>query len=658
MAVCESQRPKKQEPGTQEPGKTGSGTSLTRRSFFLRGAQSAALLGIAPAVGVPALAETAGRNGEVAESIGADLSTSEMRPLVDRFNADHRLLHRYYSIPFASVTVSRLRSFYAAWQQTLGQLDFESMSTDARIDYTLFENFLGYSLRHLDLDEQFQQKVDVYMPFASTIIDLEELRMQMKPVDAKGAAAQLASLKQAIETAQKSLAGQHADELQREAANRAAENVQVLSLVLKQWFTFYDGYDPLFTWWAAEPYKEASAALDKYRAFLSEQVVGLKPAEQPAHEGPAGQSEHEGAAEPTDSYASSVANARPGSINDIIGHAIGRDALLVELAHAMIPYTPEQLLTIANEQFAWCDREKLKAARDMGCGDDWKAAAEKVKNDYVPPGEQPALTLKFFDEAVAFVQKRNLITIPPLALETWRRRMIPPQQQLVSPFFLGGEVLQISYPTDTMTYEERIESMRANNIGMSHATVFHEMIPGHELQGFMEQRFRTYRQAFGPTSFYTEGWALYWELLMWDLGFQKTPEERMGALIWRSHRCARIIFSINFHLGRWTPEQCIDLLIDRVGFEPPAAAGEVRRSFGGAYSPLYQAGYLLGGMQLDALRRELVLSGKMSYRDFHDGVLRQNNIPIEMVRAGLTRQQLPRDFHTQWKFYGDVTAAS
>jgi uncharacterized protein (DUF885 family) len=647
-----------QEPGIPGPGPPKQEKTVTRRSFFLRGVQSAALLSISPAIPVPALAEAADKNNEVAESIGADLSSSEMRPLIERFSADHRLLRRYYTIPFAPVTVSRLRALYTTWQQTLGRLDFDALSTDARIDYTLFENFLGYSLRHLDLDEQFQQKVDVYTPFASTIIDLEELRMQMKPVDAKESAAQLASLKQAVDAAQKSLAGQHPDELQREAANRAAGNMQVLGMVLRQWFTFYDGYDPLFTWWAAEPYKEATAALDKYRAFLSEQVVGLKPAEQPAHEGPPEQSTREGAEEAGDSYTNSMANAHPGSINDIIGHAIGRDALLVELAHDMIPYTPEQLLTIANEQFAWCDQEKLKAAQEMGCGDDWKAAAEKVKNDYVPPGEQPALTLKFFDEAVDFVQKHNLITIPPLALETWRRRMIPPQQQLVSPFFLGGEVLQISYPTDTMTYEERIESMRANNIGMSHATVFHEMIPGHELQGFMEQRFRTYRQAFGPTSFYTEGWALYWELLMWDLGFQKTSEERMGALIWRSHRCARIIFSINFHLGRWTPKQCIDLLIDRVGFEPEAAAGEVRRSFGGAYAPLYQAGYLLGGMQLDALRRELVLSGKMSYRDFHDGVLQQNNIPIEMVRAGLTRQSLPRDFHTQWKFHGEVAAAS
>jgi hypothetical protein len=84
----------------------------------------------------------------------------------------------------------------------------------------------------------------------------------------------------------------------------------------------------------------------------------------------------------------------------------------------------------------------------------------------------------------------------------------------------------------------------------------------------------------------------------------------------------------------------------------------VRRSLGGEYGPLYQAAYLLGGMQIYALHRELVGSGKMTNRQFHDAVLKENNIPVEMIRASLTRQNLPRDFHTEWRFYGDVTPAA
>ena len=82
----------------------------------------------------------------------------------------------------------------------------------------------------------------------------------------------------------------------------------------------------------------------------------------------------------------------------------------------------------------------------------------------------------------------------------------------------------------------------------------------------------------------------------------------------------------------------------------------MRRSFAGSYEPLYQAGYLLGGMQFHALHKELVDSGKMTNRAFHDTILKENRIPIEMVRAILTKQKLTRDFKSSWKFYGPVSA--
>ena len=50
-------------------------------------------------------------------------------------------------------------------------------------------------------------------------------------------------------------------------------------------------------------------------------------------------------------------------------------------------------------------------------------------------------------------------------------------------------------------------------------------------------------------------------------------------LFWRMHRCARIIFSLSFHLGKMTPQECIDFLVDKVGHERDNATAEVRRSF-------------------------------------------------------------------------------
>lgn len=292
-----------------------------------------------------------------------------------------------------------------------------------------------------------------------------------------------------------------------------------------------------------------------------------------------------------------------------------------------------------------------KASRELGFGDDWKKALEAVKNKYVEPGTQTTLVKQLADEAIAFVEQRDLVTVPPLAKDLWRMEMMSPERQKVNPFFLGGEIIQVSYPTDTMAHEDKLMSMRGNNPHFSRATVHHELIPGHHLQGFMTARYNPHRDVLSDTPFWGEGWALYWEMVLWDAGFPKTPEDRVGFLFWRMHRTARIIFSLSFHLGKMTPQECIDLLVDKVGHERFTAEGEVRRSFNGSYSPLYQVAYMIGGLQFRALSREMVGPGKMAARQFHDTILRSGQIPVEMVRALMQKRPLTRDYKASWKFY-------
>ncbi len=227
--------------------------------------------------------------------------------------------------------------------------------------------------------------------------------------------------------------------------------------------------------------------------------------------------------------------------------------------------------------------------------------------------------------------------------------MMSPERQLVNPFFLGGEEFIVSYPTNTMTHDQKMMSMRGNNPHFSRATVHHELIAGHGLQAFMTRRYKTYRHF--ETPFWVEGWSLYWEMLLYDLKFPRSAEDRVGMLFWRMHRCARIIFSLNYHIGKWSPQECIDFLINRVGHEPANAEGEVRRSFVGGYDPLYQIAYMIGGLQIRALKDELVGSKKMTYKQFHDQFMQENKLPIEMMRAILTKTSLPKDYQSSWRFY-------
>ena len=342
----------------------------------------------------------------------------------------------------------------------------------------------------------------------------------------------------------------------------------------------------------------------------------------------------------------------------IPGPARGRDGLIQDLTEAMIPYTPEELIALAEKEFEWCDREMLKASRDMGFGNDWKKAIEKTKDTAVPPGGQPAMIRDLLYEAVDYLRANDLITVPQVAAESLHMIMMTPERQLVNPFFTGGGQISVSYPTNTMEYEARLQSMRGNNPGFSHATAHHEMIPGHNLVGFLGTRFNDYRANLpGGGAFFGEGWPLYWELTLWDMGFNKTPEQRVGALFWRMHRCARIIFSLKFHMGQWSPQEAIDFLVDRVGHERENAIAEVRRSFDPAagYNALYQAAYLLGGLQLRGLRRELVDSKIMTNAQFHDEIMRQGSMPISLLRLAVhPKLPLTREMAVDWKFYGEL----
>jgi uncharacterized protein (DUF885 family) len=94
----------------------------------------------------------------------------------------------------------------------------------------------------------------------------------------------------------------------------------------------------------------------------------------------------------------------------------------------------------------------------------------------------------------------------------------------------------------------------------------------------------------------------------------------------------------------------VRILIDKVGHEPDNAYAEVRRSFAGNYGPLYQIAYMVGGLQFRALHKELVGSGKKSNRGFHDEILKNGPIPVELVRAALLGRN-PAVGKSEWRFY-------
>ncbi|WP_276501973.1 DUF885 family protein [Terrimonas pollutisoli] len=556
--------------------------------------------------------------------------TSEMNNMMINYDADLGSINRFYSTSAVGVgwawgrqsnnynspeRRARLLQLNNEYLRQLDNVDFDKMSINGKCDFILFKRNLNDATYRLKEEQETYDQVSKYFPFSDRIYALEKPRRRGATVDGEKTAKELNAIQKEIEKAIDAIKKEETIDIK--LANFATEAAKGLQGSLKNTFDFYNGYDPLFTWWVPKTYTAVDSVLNIYAGLLK------------------------GKGKQTSS--------QKDDGSGITGNPIGSKELMRQLQLEFIPYSAEELVEIANKEFAWCDAELLKASREMGFGDNWKTAQEKVKNSYVAPGRQPEAMYELYKQSVDFLKKNDLLTIPELAEETWRMSMMSPEQQLINPFFLGGESLIISYPTNTMDYEDKMMSMRGNNPHFSRATVHHELIAGHHLQGYMTNRNKAYRNFSTP--FWVEGNALYWELLLWEMKFPRSAEDRIGMLFWRMHRCARIIFSLNYHLGKWTPQQCIDFLVDRVGHERANAEGEVRRSFVGGYSPLYQVAYMIGGLQLYSLKKELVDSKKMTYRQYHDAIFRENAMPIEMLRAILTNQNLKRDFKTSWRFY-------
>jgi hypothetical protein len=567
-----------------------------------------------------------------------------MEETIRRYSADRFTLSRAYEIPWSQTRFERFEKLHGDWQTRLPQLDFDALNQQGRVDYILLRNELTAQTDQQTLERERLKEMEELLSFRGTIQELEMARWRMEPLHAQSAATKISELAERVkklkERVEKGKKKEKADKTNETAsasakekndkpsepplklspslARRAASAIGDVRGTLKTWYSFYDGYQPDFSWWLKKPYDEANTALEAYAKYLREEVAELK-----------GKDE-----------------------DPLLGDAIGRDALVRELATEMISYSPEELITIGEKEFAWCEAEMKKAAKEMGF-DDWKKALAKVKSDFVPPGQQDELVAKFAREAIDFVKAHELATVTPMCEEVWRLTMISPETQKQIPYVAyGGQAVMVAYAKDEMKHDDKLMAMRGNNRHFTRITTAHELIPGHHLQHFAADRNHTYRNIFS-TPFFTEGWALYWEIRLWDLGYGQTPEDRIGMLFWRMHRCARIIVSLKFHLGQMQPKEMVEFLVERVGHEKLGATSEVRRFIAGSYSPLYQCGYMIGGLQLNALRKETVDSGKMTEKQFNDTVLTYGSMPVELIRAGILNLPLTRDAKSTWRFYGE-----
>lgn len=180
-------------------------------------------------------------------------------------------------------------------------------------------------------------------------------------------------------------------------------------------------------------------------------------------------------------------------------------------------------------------------------------------------------------------------------------------------------------------------------------TVFHEGVPGHHLQiaqaVYNRAELNTWRRLLAGTSGHAEGWALYAERLMEQLGYLDDPADRLGMLDGQRMRAARVVLDIGVHLGKprldgtgtWDAAYALEFLRSNVNMSDQFVQFEVNRYLGWpGQAPSYKVGQRIWEQVRDAVRE--AEGESFSFKEFHKRALDMGGVGLDTLRSSL----LPR----------------
>ncbi|MFJ2533746.1 DUF885 domain-containing protein [Microbacterium maritypicum] len=177
-------------------------------------------------------------------------------------------------------------------------------------------------------------------------------------------------------------------------------------------------------------------------------------------------------------------------------------------------------------------------------------------------------------------------------------------------------------------------------------TVFHEGVPGHHLQiaqaVYNRAELNSWRRLLAGTSGHAEGWALYAERLMEQLGYLDDPADRLGMLDGQRMRAARVVLDIGVHLGKprldgtgvWDAEYALDFMRRNVNMSDQFVQFEVNRYLGWpGQAPSYKVGQRIWEQVRDGVRA--AEGDAFSFKDFHKRALDMGGVGLDTLRSAL-----------------------
>lgn len=288
------------------------------------------------------------------------------------------------------------------------------------------------------------------------------------------------------------------------------------------------------------------------------------------------------------------------------------------------------------EELASIEGERRAIARDLGFGDDTRAARAAIRS---APGATPASIEELLEHARGQISRAMAAapgyfgSLPVAACEV---RAVESYKEADAPAaYYYPPAIDGSRPG--IYYVNTYDLPSRSNVALA-STSFHEAVPGHHFQIALQSEhptlnaFRRMGSRMAGMA-YVEGWGLYSERLADEMGLYLSPGERFGMLDGQAWRAARLIVDTGIHAFRWTREQGVAQLLE-AGLSETDAAIETDRYI---CLPAQALTYKVGQREIERLRSEAAarLGPGFDLRAFHDAVLGHGTLPLATLAKEL-----------------------
>jgi uncharacterized protein (DUF885 family) len=321
----------------------------------------------------------------------------------------------------------------------------------------------------------------------------------------------------------------------------------------------------------------------------------------------------------------------------------GRQAYEWLLAEVhMLEFDGDELLEIGTRALSETKREMAEVSRRVDSSRSWRDVVEELQSDH--PSEE---TLKAFyasqmERARDFVLEQGIATVPECetldVVDTpeYLRTLLPyaaygpagPFEEEQRGFFYVTPIPDDASPEDA---ERQLRGHGVHNVAI---IAVHEGYPGHHLQLTRANLVPSKARRLARNNVFVEGWALYCEQMMREVGFwddAKTQLSQLKAALWRA---ARVVVDVGLQRGEMTLDEAVYFMVGEAGLVRVQAVAEVKRY---TANPTQPSSYLIGKQAIMSIRErfERAQGSAFSLREFHDRLLDVGSIPPRLAAAAL-----------------------